>query len=149
MKIPYRKASLLCTACFWGILALSFLWYGAIPFPWLAVAVLGYYLAGFLLALRAISVFKREWLRLFPDQITRYDDVRWGNAKDNFMPGTFQVRKGLQQMCAEMLASPDRTEETEQIVWNAQHAARTAVLHFIVLIGTLLFCFFADVPIPG
>ena len=131
MKIPYRKASLLCTACFWGILALSFLWYGAIPFPWLAVAVLGYYLAGFLLALRAISVFKREWLRLFPDQITRYDDVRWGNAKDN------------------LLASPDRTEETEQIVWNAQHAARTAVLHFIVLIGTLLFCFFADVPIPG
>ena len=149
MKIPYGKASLLCTACFWGILALSVLWYGAIPFPLLMVTVLGYYLAGFLLALRAISVFKKEWLRLFPDQITRYDDVRWGNAKDNFLPGTFRVRKGLQQMCTEMLASPDRNTETEQIVWNALHAARTALLHFVILAGTILFFFFSGVPLPG
>ena len=147
MKIPYGKASLLCTACFWGIFALSVLWYGAIPFPLLAVTVLGYYLAGFLLALRTISVFKKEWLRLFPDQITRYDDVRWGNAKDNFLPGTFRVRKGLQQMCAEMLASPHRNAETEEIVWNALHAARIIALHFVILVGTILF--FSGVPLPG
>lgn len=94
----YWKASLLCTACFWGVLALAVPLRGNLSFGFFVVCWLSYYASGGVLAFRAASAFQREWLRLFPDQGTRYDDVRWGNAKDNFYPAPCSARAGFRQM---------------------------------------------------
>lgn len=128
----YWKASLLCTACFWAVLALAVLLHGAISFGAVVVCWLSYYASGGVLAFRAASAFKREWLRLFPEQGTCYDDVRWGNAKDNFLPDTCSIRAGFRQMGREMLASPDKTEETEQIVQAALCSWQLILFHFAV-----------------
>lgn len=128
----YWKASLLCTACFWGVLALAVPLRGNLSFGFFVVCWLSYYASGGVLAFRAASAFQREWLRLFPDQGTRYDDVRWGNVKDNFYPAPCSARAGFRQMGREMLASPDKTEETAQIVQAALCSWQLVLFHFAV-----------------
>ena len=138
----YWKASLLCTACFWGVLALAVPLRGNLSFGFFVVCWLSYYASGGVLAFRAASAFQREWLRLFPDQGTRYDDVRWGKGNGGFLPGPFRIRAGLRQMENEMLASPDKTEETEQIVYACRNAPFVLVVDFVVFSSTTCFCFF-------
>lgn len=138
----YWKASLLCTACFWGVLALAVPLRGNLSFGFFVVCWLSYYASGGVLAFRAASAFQREWLRLFPDQGTRYDDVRWGKGNGGFLPGPFRIRAGLRQMENEMLASPDKTEETEQIVYASRNAPFVLLVDFVVFSATTCFCFF-------
>lgn len=134
----YWKASLCCTLCFWGVLAAWALLAAEISFGWYATILMAYYFSGGVIALRTVIAFKREWLRLFPDQITRYEDVRWGNAKDNFLPGPIRQRQGLRQMEKEMLASPDKTPETETIIQAERHVGWIVAFHFAVIIATTL-----------
>ncbi|HIZ49336.1 MAG TPA: hypothetical protein H9810_11510 [Candidatus Gemmiger excrementavium] len=138
----YRKLTLCATLCFWGVLLLAFLLLGRIPFGLYVTATLLYYGLGVAVGALSVHRFQQEWLRLFPDQGTRYDDVRWGKGKGDFLPGPFRIRAGLRQMENEMLASPDKTEETEQIVYASRNAPFVLLVDFVVFSATTCFCFF-------